>query len=61
MFSAVEEPDDYGGIHVKFTNFQGDFTWFIAVPENIVGGSNLISYCPWCGATLPKGPFIQAD
>ncbi|WP_444939360.1 hypothetical protein [Microbulbifer sp. JMSA002] len=55
LFSSVEEAESGDEIIVKFTSsFQGDSAWYIEVPERVIGGGNLISYCPWCGTKLPK-------
>ena len=57
LSSAIKDPAGYGEISIKFANFVGENVWYIEVPEGIVGGSNLISFCPWCGSKLPVKPI----
>lgn len=58
MFSAVEEAVSNEELKISYTSsFQGQPVWFAEVPDRVVGGGNLISYCPWCGSKLPDKPF----
>ncbi|MBV36498.1 MAG: hypothetical protein CMP47_13760 [Rickettsiales bacterium] len=59
LFAAVEEPDAYGGIQIKSCLFKDEFVWFIRVTEKVVGGSNIIQNCPWCGSPLPDEPYTK--
>ena len=60
LFSSVEEAEGDEKVMINFTrSFQGESAWYIKVPGEVVGGGNLISYCPWCGTQLPKSPYIE--
>jgi len=61
LFAAVEEPDDFGGIKINFTYFRDELVWYVSVPEEIVGGSNIIKNCPWCGTKLPRKPYLSSE
>jgi hypothetical protein len=53
MFCAVEEHDARATPRFSFGLFRGeDPCW------QIDGVNAFASYCPWCGAKLPSGPFI---
>ncbi|WP_240221585.1 hypothetical protein [Rheinheimera hassiensis] len=59
LFSAIEDPKGYGEIQVRHTKFTGESAWYIEVPEEVVGGNNIILFCPWCGSKLPNKPPKQ--
>lgn len=58
LFYSVEEAEGNDEIRTRFTKFNGEFAWFIEVPDKVVGAGNLISNCPWCGTKLPKSPYL---
>ena len=57
MFGAVEYKDE-DELHIRLLQFQGESVWAIT-NFGTIGGSLLISYCPWCGSKMPNENFID--